>query len=138
MHISALCDEMKTKSSILNSKKLRLNNSVIQYQKEISHLKTSRGLLDSEMKKLNEVLAKNKEVKVRLTNDNFNIENEFKHKLKEMENSSIGIENKISQLKEEKADILSEIVEAERQILLWERKYMLEKEMQEEIDPDIG
>ena len=64
-----------------------------------------------------------------MANDNFNIEHEFKQKLKELENDSISIENKISQLKEEKADILAEIVEAERQILLWERKYMLEKEM---------
>jgi hypothetical protein len=32
-------------------------------------------------------------------------------------------------LKESKAEILAEIVEAERQILLWERKITLEKEM---------
>ncbi len=57
-----------------------------------------------------------------MTNANFNIENEFKQKLKELENESIRLENSISTLKEEKADILSEIVESERQILLWERK----------------
>ena len=44
-----------------------------------------------------------------MTNDNFNIENEFKQKLKELEN-----ESSISTLKEEKADILAEIVESER------------------------
>ena len=49
-----------------------------------------------------------------MTNDNFNIENEFKQKLKELENESIRLENSISSLKEEKADILSEIVESER------------------------
>lgn len=49
-----------------------------------------------------------------MTNDNFNIENEFKQKLKELENESIKLENSIATLKEEKADILSEIVEAER------------------------
>lgn len=73
-----------------------------------------------------------------MTNDNFNIENEFKQKLKELENESIKLENSISTLKEEKADILSEIVEAERQILLWERKIQLEKEMQDALDPNIG
>ena len=41
-------------------------------------------------------------------------------------------------MKEEKADILAEIVEAERQILLWERKIQLEKEMQDALDPNIG
>jgi len=49
-----------------------------------------------------------------MTNDNFNIENEFKQKLKELENESIKLENSIATLKEEKADILAEIVEAER------------------------
>ena len=73
-----------------------------------------------------------------MTNDNFNIENEFKQKLKELENESIRLENQIATLKEEKADILAEIVEAERQILLWERKIQLEKEMQDALDPNIG
>jgi coiled-coil domain-containing protein 40 len=73
-----------------------------------------------------------------MTNDNFNIENEFKQKLKELENESIKLENSIATLKEEKADILAEIVEAERQILLWERKIQLEKEMQDALDPNIG
>lgn len=73
-----------------------------------------------------------------MTNDNFNIENEFKQKLKELENESIKLENSIATLKEEKADILAEIVEAERQILLWERKIQLEKEMQDALNPNIG
>ncbi len=33
---------------------------------------------------------------------------------------------------------MGEIVEAERQILLWERKITIEKEMQETLDPTIG
>ena len=76
--------------------------------------------------------------KEKLKNDNFNIENEFKQKLKELENESIRLENHISSLKEQKADILAEIVEAERQMLMWERKIQLEKAMQDELDPTIG
>lgn len=81
------------------------------------------------MKKLNDLYYKNTANQTKLYNDNFNIENEFKQKLKELENESIKLENQISQLKEQKADILAEIVEAERMILLWNRKIMLEKEM---------
>ncbi len=33
---------------------------------------------------------------------------------------------------------MNEIVQCERQILLWERKYQLEKEMQEALDPNVG
>ena len=114
MKISDEAGEMRTKSAILESKKMRLNNSVQQYTKEIAQPELSRKLLESEMRKLNEVFAKNKDSKTKLANDNFNIEHEFKQKLKELENDSIKLENQISQLKEEKADILAEIVEAER------------------------
>jgi len=93
MKCAAECDEIKTKTAILESKKLRLNNSVIQYTKEIGGLELSRKLLESEMRKLNEVFAKNKTSKTRLANDNFNIEHEFKQKLKELENESIKLEN---------------------------------------------
>ena len=34
--------------------------------------------------------------------------------------------------------MLAEIVESERQILLWERKIKLEKEMQETLNPEVG
>ena len=90
------------------------------------------------MNKLNDLFYKNTDLQEKLKNDNFNIENEFKQKLKELENQSIRLENNIASLKESKADILAEIVEAERQILLWERKIQLEKEMQDALDPTIG
>lgn len=38
----------------------------------------------------------------------------------------------------QKRDILADIVETERQIMLWERKIELEKEMQEMLDPTVG
>jgi coiled-coil domain-containing protein 40 len=63
---------------------------------------------------------------------------EFKQKLKELENESVKLENQITQLKQEKSHILGEVVEAERQILLWDRKIQLEKEMQDTLDPTIG
>jgi len=81
------------------------------------------------MNKLNDLIYQNNEKQEKLTNDNFNIEMEFKQKLKEMENESIKLENQITQLKEQKSDILVDIIDAEKQILLWERKYQLEKEM---------
>jgi hypothetical protein len=90
------------------------------------------------MNKLNELKYRHKFATVTLQDTNFNIEIQFKQKLKELENESFRFENQITQLKEEKADILGEIVEAERQILLWERKITIEKEMQETLDPTIG
>lgn len=90
------------------------------------------------MNKLNDQLSNNKEHKQRLENENFNIESEFVEKLKELEKESVHLEVEIDKLKESKADLLNEIVECEKHILLWERKIQLEREMQEALDPNVG
>lgn len=131
-------DELRNKKTILEQKKMRLNNSVDAHNKEIKQLEVALKNMDFEMNKLNDLFYTNKRNESILTNESQNIEYEFKQKLKELENRSIKLEEQISQKKEEKSDILQEIVKAERQILLWERKITLEKEMQDALDPTIG
>lgn len=123
---------------MLEQKRIRLNNNVEMHNREIRELQVALKNLDFEMNKLNDLFYKNKSRTEVLTNANFNIENEFQQKLKELENETIKLEDQITKLKESKAEVLAEIVEAERQILLWERKITLEKEMQEALDPTIG
>jgi len=123
---------------VLEQKRIRLNNNVEMHNREIRELQVALKNLDFEMNKLNDLFYKNKSRTEVLTNANFNIENEFQQKLKELENETIKLEDQITKLKESKAEVLAEIVEAERQILLWERKITLEKEMQEALDPTIG
>merc|ERR1719272_338124 len=48
------------------------------------------------------------------------------------------MEASVGAVKEEKAGMTQDILEAERQVLLWERKISLEKEMQEALDPNVG
>merc|ERR1719221_1157276 len=48
------------------------------------------------------------------------------------------MERKVDSVKEKKNNMTSEILEAERQALLWERKITLEKEMQSALDPNVG
>ena len=55
-----------------------------------------------------------------------------------MERDAIKLEINIDRIREEKAELMNEIVQCERQILLWERKYQLESEMQEALDPNVG
>jgi len=63
---------------------------------------------------LNDNLYLNKEIYRNLDNEYFNIHSEFTEKLKELEKDSVKLEVEIDKLKEEKADLLSEIVECER------------------------
>ena len=131
-------DDLRTQKSILDQKKIRINSDVEGHNKKIRELEVAKKNQVFEMNKLNDLIFQNNEKQEKLTNDNFNIEMEFKQKLKEMENESIKLENQITQLKEQKSDIIIEVIEAEKQILLWERKYQLEKEMQDALDPEIG
>merc|ERR1719201_1784481 len=48
------------------------------------------------------------------------------------------MEGAIQKVKQDKEEGTSEILEAERQVMLWERKITLEKEMQEALDPSVG
>merc|ERR1712060_948894 len=73
-----------------------------------------------------------------LANSNSMLESEFVQKLKEIENSCLDMERQVERVKEEKSNMTNEVLEAERQVLLWERKITLEKEMQEALDPNIG
>jgi coiled-coil domain-containing protein 40 len=48
------------------------------------------------------------------------------------------MEAEIKILKEQKKELLQDIIESERQLLLWEKKIQLEKETQETLDPSVG
>jgi hypothetical protein len=86
-------DDLLNQKSILDEKKLRINREVEQHQKRIRGLEIDQKNQDKEMNRLNETKFKNKESRVKLLNANFNIEMEFKQKLKELENESIILEN---------------------------------------------
>jgi len=90
------------------------------------------------MNKYNGLLSKNNNSIDKLSHQFFDVEIEFKEKLKQLENESVRMEIEIEVLREEKADILTQILETERQIHLWDRKIKLEEEMQKIIKPDKG
>ena len=86
-------DDLRTQKAILDQKKIRINADVEAHNKNITKLEVAQKNQVFEMNKLNDLIYQNNERQERLTNDNFNIEMEFKQKLKEMENESIKLEN---------------------------------------------
>merc|ERR1719183_3040064 len=87
---------------------------------------------------MNGALAKNGKKIESLTNSNQMLETEFVQKLKEIERASLEMEDGVKRVRSEKEEMSAEIVEAERQVMLWERKIHLEREMQEALDPSVG
>ncbi len=132
------CVNKRSKKMILENKKMRLNKNYEQHEKEIREIEISLKNLRYDMNKYNGQLSKNIQSKDKLHHQFFDVEIEFKEKLKQMENESVKLEIEIEVLREEKADTLTQIMEVERQIHLWERKIHLEEKMQDIIKPDKG
>ena len=130
--------QLRSRNTIMEQRKMRLEGEVTIINKDIFVIQNGLKGLRTDMNKLNLLLDKNNEAFVRVESENFNIEHDFTERLKELERETVQIEGEIGGVRTEKEDVLEEIVEAERQILLWERKIQLEKEMQQTIDPNIG
>jgi chromosome segregation ATPase len=75
--IQRTIDELRTRKTVLEQKRVRLNNNVEAHNKEIRELQVALKNLDFEMNKLNDLFYKNKSRTEVLSNANFNIENEF-------------------------------------------------------------
>ncbi|KAJ3074995.1 Coiled-coil domain-containing protein 40 [Podochytrium sp. JEL0797] len=138
---NTLQDEMsdlKMRLAVLSRKKAVVNNQFETELKEIrSHQRNIRQL-QNDMIKINTLLSKQTQVQSVLEENNVGLEQEFRARLKIAELDSIRIESKIDDLREEKKRALQGLVEAERQLMLWEKKIQLAKETQAALDPNIG
>ncbi|OQS03730.1 hypothetical protein THRCLA_21084 [Thraustotheca clavata] len=130
--------ELKSKTSILEQKQLRLVGECNHLRGEVKELRAGIATMHIDTVKLNELIAKNKDKQEALQNINFSLEIEFKRELKELEAESIAIEAQAMNIKQEKQMLLDQIIEVERQIMLWEKKIQLEKETQAALDPEVG
>ncbi|KAK7797028.1 hypothetical protein U0070_003134 [Myodes glareolus] len=104
-------------------------------QKEIQrHMKD----LNNDLTKLNMLMDKNRCDSEQLQQSNLVAETEFVRTLKDAERETIQMEEKLTQLREEKTTLLNSLVEAEHQIMLWEKKIQLAKEMRASVDSETG
>ena len=67
--------------------------------------------LQQEMNRLNDKLAVHADKKHKLENENVNLESEFVEKLKEMEREAVKLEIDIDNIREQKSELMNEIVE---------------------------
>jgi len=130
--------DMKGRLTIFEQKKVRLDGVIRGVQLEIKRLNGNVDGMHNDMVRLNSLIAKNSELQEKLATSTFNMEREFVEKLKELEVESAGMDAKLATLKEEKLRLLDDIVEAERQVMLWEKKIVLERETQAALDPNVG
>merc|ERR1711936_123668 len=83
-------------------------------------------------------MGKEKKMGDELEQGNVLMENAFISGLKDAEMESILLQQKLDGIKDEKERLLNSLVEAERQIMLWEKKTQLARETRAAVDSEVG
>ncbi|NXX21396.1 CCD40 protein, partial [Podargus strigoides] len=135
---TASLDMLKKRITIMQQKKVRTENEIEQETKEQKEIERHKKNMLNDSIKLNVLINKNSSSFEELHYDNIITENEFVRSLKVAEKESVELQEKHSQLTEEKERLLNNLVEAEHQIMLWEKKIQLTKEMRAAVDSETG
>lgn len=136
--ISEQNNELQARVTILTQQQIRMFKDLRTLKADISAAAHSNGDLQKDIAKLNNLINQNQELESALQNQNFVLEMECIEELKRLERESVALQASINEMKEEKAKILDEIVDSERQALLWEKKIQLDKETKAALDPSVG
>ncbi|KAK5668593.1 hypothetical protein BDV3_003240 [Batrachochytrium dendrobatidis] len=138
LEITDETQSLKMKQTVLSRKKLVVNNTFESEEKEICEHNRNIKQLQNDMIKINILLSKQTNIHGKLEEANLELEQEFRFKLKQAELKSIQMEHVLDGLKNEKSQALTGLIEAERQMMLWEKKIQLAKETQAALDPNVG
>ncbi|NXT44052.1 CCD40 protein, partial [Pelecanoides urinatrix] len=134
----ASLDMLKKQITIMQQKKVRTENEIQQETKEQKDIERHMRNMSNDLIKLNVLINKNNNSFEELQCGNVITENEFVRSLKAAEKESVEMQEKHSQLTEEKNRLLNSLVEAEHQIMLWEKKIQLTREMRAAVDSEAG
>ncbi|TPX58301.1 hypothetical protein PhCBS80983_g03231 [Powellomyces hirtus] len=136
--VSDETQELRMRLTVLSRKKMVVNNAFDTELKEIREHQRNIRQLQHDMVKINTLLTRHAVVQNKLEENNLDLEQEFRGKLKHAELESIHLEQNVIDLKSEKQRALQGLIEAERQMMLWEKKIQLARETQAALDPNVG
>jgi chromosome segregation ATPase len=123
---------------LLSQKRMRLDAAIASHRGELKRLEVGVKTMHDDMSRINALIAKNDTLGRRLATAANSSERAFLDELKDMERECAGADARIASIREERARLLEELVETERQVILWEKKIELEKETQDALDPSVG
>ncbi|XP_042307658.1 coiled-coil domain-containing protein 40 isoform X2 [Sceloporus undulatus] len=134
----ASLDMVKKEITIKEQKKVRIENEIQQEKNELKDIEHHMKNMANDLVKLHLLINKNRENSEDLQQGNTIMENEFVRSLKASEKESIQMQEKLNQIHEEKERLLNSLVEAECQMMQWEKKIQLAKEMRAAVDSETG
>eukprot|EP00877_Chromochloris_zofingiensis_P014228 jgi/Chrzof1/9059/Cz03g34170.t1 len=128
----------KAEHTVLTQKRHRLEQQLNHQAKEAKSLNLAATRLHVDLQRINALIADHATLRMALEEENLQLQGRATNELRDMEEEAARLQSSIEEGVRQKRDILADIVETERQIMLWERKIELEKEMQEMLDPTVG
>jgi coiled-coil domain-containing protein 40 len=131
-------NELQARVTILSQQQLRLNKDLKTLRTEVKIGNHTNIDLQKDIAKLNALISVNHDQEGSLQNANFVMEMECVDELKQAERECVALQATINETKTLKLTILDEIVDTERQALLWEKKIQIDKETREALDPSVG
>ncbi|XP_073444175.1 coiled-coil domain-containing protein 40 isoform X1 [Dendrobates tinctorius] len=135
---AASVEMLQRELTILQQRKVRTENDIEQEKNEQKDTEHHMKSLKNDMLRLNMLLSKKATSKEHLLQHNHLMESEFMRSLREAEKESIEMQENLDNVQEEKERLLHSLVETEHQIMLWEKKIQLAKEMRNAVDSETG
>ena len=136
--ISEVNNELQARVTILTQKQLRIMKDLRNLQTDVKVATQMDSDLQKDIAKLNALISTNQTQEGLLQNANYVLEMECVEELKALERESVSLQASIAEIRSSKATILDQIMDTERQALLWEKKIQLDKETREALDPTVG
>jgi chromosome segregation ATPase len=130
--------ELQARVTILTQQQLRLTKDLKTLRTEVKVANHTNVDLQKDISKLNALISVNHDQEGTLQNANFVMEMECVDDLKQAERECVALQATINETKTLKLTLLDEILDTERQALLWEKKIQIDKETREALDPTVG
>jgi chromosome segregation ATPase len=143
--ISAECDkfseennEQQARLTILTQQQLRLNKDLNELKNNLKVAYQLNVDYQKDVSKLNTLISTNHDSETELQAANFILEMDCVEELKNTERECVTLQASIAETKTAKSSLMDEIMDMERQGLLWEKRIQLDKETRMALDPSVG
>mmetsp|Transcript_1510 Transcript_1510/g.2491 ORF Transcript_1510/g.2491 Transcript_1510/m.2491 type:complete len:914 (+) Transcript_1510:102-2843(+) len=131
-------NEQQARVTILTQQQLRLNKDLRELKNNLKVANQLNVDYQKDVSKLNALISTNHDEETELQAQNFILEMDCVEELKDTERDCVSLQASITETKTAKSTLMDEIVEMERQGLLWEKKIQLDKETRMALDPTVG
>jgi coiled-coil domain-containing protein 40 len=130
--------ELQARVTILSQQQLRVMKELRSLKGEVKTAEHGNIALQKDVAKLNVLISQNQDQEGFLQDENYVLEMSCVEELKAMEAQSVQLQASVNETKSSKAQLQDEIMDTERQALLWEKKIQLDKETRAALDPSVG